>query len=117
MIEIQTYRQYAEYCDQQIFTYLDKIANSQLINLKGVDKKTDEYLLTIMMISLLNDIKIIFKKKLINSTAKILKIKMTQSQGIAFYKTLLRLPIPAGDFYFNMVRNLLIEILDQQIVK
>ena len=117
MIELTTSRQFAEFAEKQIFSYLDMIADSQLINLKGVDKKTDEYLLSIMMISLLHDIKIIFKKRLINSTAKNLKIKLTTSQAIAFYKTLLTLPVPGNDFYFNMVRNCYIENLDKQIVK
>jgi len=117
MITITTPRQFAEFADLQMFPYLDLIADSQLMNLKGVGKTSDEYLLAIMIISLIAEIKMIVKRRLINSQSKTLKIKMSTAQGIAFYKTLLTLPVPDSNFYFNRIRNLWIETLDQQIVK
>lgn len=117
MIVIITPRQYAEFANNTIFVYIDLLAETKMKNLVSVKKTHDDYLFAILMICLLHEVKIIFKKRLINSTAKTLKIKMSMAHGIAFYKTLLSLPVPADNFYFNHIRNLWIESLDQQIVK
>ncbi len=117
MIVLTTPRQFAEFADSTIFRYIDLLTDSKIKSLAHVNKNHDDYLFGILIICLLHEVKIIFKKRLLNSNAKYLKIKMSMAHGIAFYKTLLNLPVPADNFYFNHIRNLWIESLDQQIVK
>lgn len=117
MIILNTPRQFAEFADKTIFVYIDLLTETKMKNLANVNKNHDDYLFAILIICLLHEVKFIFKKKLMNSNAKYLKIKMSMAHGIAFYKTLLSLPVPGDNFYFNHIRNLWIESLDQQIVK
>lgn len=117
MITLTTPRQFAEFADSTMFVYVDLLKKTQLKNLEGFDKCSGEYLTARLINSLLTDVQLLFKKKLINTNCKIIKIIMSEAQAISFYKMLLTLPVPADHFYFNRIRNAWIEILDQQLMK
>lgn len=117
MIILATKRQYAEYANVQMFNYINLYKITQLKNVEGADKTSTEYLAARLIVSLLDEVELLLKKKLINTTKKNISIKMSDAAGIALYKMLLRLPVAADEWYFNHVRNAWIEALDRQIIK
>ena len=117
MIILSTTRQFAEFANTTMFVYIDLLKKTQLKNVKHLSKTSDEYLKVRLFNCLIEEVDLLFKKKLINTTGKTINIKMSDAAGIALYKALLALPVPRDHFYFNRVRNLWIEILDRQIIK
>ncbi len=117
MIILKTPRQYAEFVSWNIFPYINLLKKSYITNVANYSKVSEEFLNVKLVDSLLSDIELILKKKIINTTAKIVTLKFSEAEAITLYRIFLNLPVPKDDYYFGLVRNNWIEILDQQIFK
>lgn len=117
MITLTTTRQHAQYASPVIFNYVNLWCYSQLQNVKGMDKNSGEYLTMRLINCLLAEVELLFEKKLLNTKGPKINLQMSHAQGIAFYRLLLLLPMPASEAYLHMIRNNWIEIIDQQILK
>lgn len=117
MITLSITRQHAEYSVQTIFSYLNLLQLSNLKNVALHDKTSGEYLSVRLFNCLLQEIEYAVRRKLFTTTGAKLQIKLSDAQGIAFYKALLSMPVKTDQDYLFMIRNHWIEILDQQILK
>ena len=117
MITLTCERQHVQYATPVIFNYVNLWRLSQLNNVKGMDARSGEYLTVRLINCLLAEVELLFAKKLLNTKGPKINLVMSHAQGIAFYRLLLLLPMPATEAYLHMIRNNWIEIIDQQILK
>lgn len=117
MIAISFQRPHITYAQETVFRYFNLLQLSNLNNVKGFGKTTGEYLTVKLFNCLLQEIELLIKKKMINTTSGTVRIKFTEAQAIAFYRGLLSMPVPADQYYLSTIRNSWIEILDREILK
>lgn len=115
MIILQTHRQYAQAAHDAIFPYIKMLKQSHFNNVAAHSKVSEQRLIVKLIYSLLDGIELNLKKKLINCTGRILKLKLTDAEAIALYKTFLLLPIEADKYYLHLVRQEWLNSLDKQI--
>lgn len=115
MIILTTHRQYAKTVSDTIFPYINLLKQSHANNVKMHSKVSSELLTVKLINSLLKDVELLLKKKLLLTNGTTVKLKLSDAEAIALYKTFLILPIDDGNYYLLMIRNEWITILDKQI--
>jgi hypothetical protein len=116
MITLRTYRQYVETAVTYFFEYVDLYKQTRINNLVQKNLQADDYLSAIVINCILDEIEWLFDKKLVTTKAPKLKFEFTDAQGIVFYKTLLALPLPKDQVYFNQIRQEWIQALDHELM-
>ncbi len=115
MIILHTHRQYAQVAHDSIFPYIKLLQQSHANNVSQHSRVSGEWLTVKLINSLLDEIKILLQKKLVNTSSRTVKIKLTDAAAIALYKTFLIIPIDENNYYLHLIRQEWITILDKQI--
>jgi hypothetical protein len=98
------------------FPAINLFKQSRLNNLVNQNKTGEEYLSAVVINCLLTEIETLFIKKLVTTSSHKIKFQFTDAQGVVLYRTLLHLPLPAGQIYHDMIRNEWIQLLDQELI-
>lgn len=115
MIAISFQRPHLVHAKETIFRYFSLLQLSNLKNVAGHGKTTGEYLTAKLFNCLLQEVELLVNKKLINTTSGTVRIKFTEAQAIAFYRSLLSMPVPFDQYYLSIIRNHWIEMLDKEL--
>jgi hypothetical protein len=117
MITLRTYRQYVETASNYFFEYINAYKQTRLNNLVHHHLSADDYMSAIVINCILDEIEWMFDKKLFNTKSQNLKFEFSDAQGIVLYKTLLALPLPKDQVYFNQIRQEWILVLEQELIR
>lgn len=117
MILLHTYRQDLETVRNYFFPYIKLWKQTNLNNIRDTNVQGGEFLSVVAINCLIDEIILLIEKKLINTVSQSQKIKLSDAQGVIFYRILIALPLPAEQFYFNVLRNDYILQLDQQLIE
>jgi hypothetical protein len=117
MITLRTYRQHVETASTYFFPYINEAKRTRLNNLQNQHITSEEYFSAVVINTLLDDVEFIFDKKLITTKSQKLKFELSDAEGIVLYKTLLNLPLPREQIYFNQVRMEWLASLDQELIR
>jgi|ERR1035437_2667971 hypothetical protein len=104
-MRLEINRQYLEDLSKHFLPYMIMVCEA---NLEGTDS-----ILYKLSKSILTDIDIIFKRKLLTVQKKFC-IKMKDAEGLIFKRFMLEFPIPSDHFWRNNLRNQIILQLDKQ---
>lgn len=116
MLSLSTYRQDLEAAEKYFFPFIIEWKQTNLNNLTDSNMQGGPFLFAVAVNCLIDEVILMMRKKLINTSSQQFKLKFTDAQGVIFYRSLLILPIPAQQFYLNKVRNEWIEQLDRQLI-
>jgi hypothetical protein len=116
MITLRTYRQYVETATVYFFQYIELYKQTRLNNLVQNNLQADDYLSAVVINCILEEIEWLFDKKLVTTKAEKIKFEFTDAQGIVLYKTLINLPLPKDQVYFNQIRQEWIQLLDIELI-
>ena len=106
-MHLELNRQYLEDLDKYFLPYMIMVCDA---NLNG----TDNYLFKLSK-SILSDIEIIFKRKLLTMQKKF-TIKMKEAEGLIFYKFMMEFPLHPDHYWRQLLRNQIIEQLNKQLL-
>lgn len=115
MITLRTGRQGLEAARLYFFPFMRQWKLTHLANLANRSPQSGEYLLAVAANCLIDEVILIAEKKIINTTGKAAKLKLTDAQGIVFFRMLIILPLPPSEVYLNNLRNHWIEQIDLQL--
>ena len=116
MITLRTYRQHVETASVYWFPFIREAKRTNLNNLQGRHITDTDYFSAVVINCILDEIELILDKKLINTKSQKLKFEFSNAQGIVLYKTLLHLPLPKDQPYFNQLRMEWLAALDQELI-
>ncbi|MGN6478312.1 MAG: hypothetical protein ACTHKV_13890 [Flavipsychrobacter sp.] len=117
MITLRTIRQQVEVVKDYFYPYINRFKQTRLNNVINQNMASEEYLSAVVINCLLTEIETLLTKKLINNKGFKIKFEFTDAQAVVLYKTLLNLPLPAGQVYMNMVRSEWLQLLDHELIK
>lgn len=117
MIVLRTSRQYTETVRDYFFPYINQFKETRIHNVRNQSVSSEEYLSAVVINCLLTEIEKLIIKKLVNTKSHKIKFEFSDAQAVVLYKTLLRLPLPADQFYMNMVRSQWLLLLDMELIK
>jgi hypothetical protein len=115
MIKLSLPRPHVQYSQQTIFRYLELLQLSNRNNVLHLDNSNGERLTVKVLNCLLQEVDLVFKKKLINTTGQTINVKLTEAQAIALYKSLLKMPVSPDQSYLYMILTQWIHLLDKQL--
>jgi hypothetical protein len=115
MITLNTLRQKVELVRYVFYPVIEMTKRTALLNLRRLSADDSDTLSALVMICIIDEVKTIIDRKLINTKGHIIKLQLSDAQAIVLYKTLLRLPVDADKQYHNMVRNEWLMQLDKAI--
>lgn len=116
MILLRTCRQQVETARDYFFPYINHFKQTRINNVVSQNMASEEYLSAVVINCLLSEIEQLFLKKLVNTKGQKIKFEFSDAQGVVLYKTLLHLPLPAGQVYMNMIRSEWLQVLDQELI-
>lgn len=113
MVRFKLSRDQTRYIDDHFFPYMLMYEKMQLRNCR-----LEEYnfFVSKMKLSLLNDVVLTFKRKLLTTQEKML-FKFSDAHGICLYQYLVHHPIDQTIVYAVMLRQNLIEVLRKQLLE
>jgi hypothetical protein len=117
MITLNIPRQYAESLRDYFFPDINLYKESRLNTARSFSTISEEYLSACVINCVLTEVEHLVKKKLITTTGRSIKFQFSDAQGIVLYKTLIAMAIPKGNVYFDMMRNQIVQVIDQQLTK
>lgn len=117
MIQLRTIRQQVETVKDHFFPYINQFKQTRLNNVLNQNMASEGYLSAVVINCLLTEIETLFQKKLVNCKGHKIKFEFTDAQGVVLYKTLLHLPLPAGQVYMNMIRSEWLQLLYKQLIR
>lgn len=116
-INITISRQFANNIQTYLIPYLKLLQQTNLNNVAHCSIQSKEYLLTLIINSLTDELILMINRKLINTTSKRLKFIFSDAVAVSFYLTLLNWPIEKNQFYLNQMRNLILQDMDKELTR
>lgn len=110
-MKLQIERQQLDDLSTYFLPFMLKVIDSQLLQNKGTDLEFSNKVLK----SILSDVDLIFKRKVLCRQRKF-QITFKEAEGLVLMYFLLRFPIPADHWYRLNLRNQLVEQLHKQTV-
>lgn len=115
MVTLHTHRNDAEYVLANLFPYIKFLKQTNLRNVANHSHVDDARLTVKLINSILDDVELLIRKKIVNTSGRNIKIKMSDAAAITLYKTLLNIPLEKEKMYLHGLRQAWIESLDGQI--
>lgn len=115
MIVLNLDRQDLESVRNHFFPYITLLQQTKLNNVAHCSIQSDEYLTTLAVNALIDEIKDVVEKKYQKPSEKT-KLKFSDAQAILFFRLLILLEIPHTEFYFCKLRNDLVLQLDKELI-
>lgn len=116
MITITSYRQDLEAVRNFFVPFITLLQQTRLNNVAHANIQSDEYLTTLAVNYLIDELTEVIEKKYAKPGAGTVKIKFTNAQAIIFFRLLILLPVPANAFYLQKLRNDLVLQLDNELI-
>lgn len=113
MISLKFHRDQARCIEENFLPLMLKFAE---LKLRETQNSTDDFLNAKILLTLINEVNIIFKRKLLTQAIKF-HFKFNDAQAITFYKFLMNHPVPPSQFYLNNLRQHVIDVLHPQFYK
>jgi hypothetical protein len=117
MITLKTYREYVEAASIYFFPFINEAKRTRLNNLPGSNLSTEEFMSAVVINCIIKEIEDLFDRKLVTTKSDKIKFEFTDAQGVVLYKTLIHLPLPREQVYFNQIRQEWILIIDQELIR
>jgi predicted ATP-dependent endonuclease of OLD family len=111
MMQIKLTRDQARAVRENFLNYLVQLADMKV---RDSEKNIDENLNCRVIRSLTNDIKKKYDKKLLTAS-NTLRFNFTDAEGITLYKLLMFHPMPANQYWYLNLRDMICESLHRQI--
>src|SRR5687767_10100201 len=102
MITLKSSRTYVQVVKENFFPYINLYKKTRINNVAHHNIISEEYLSAVVINCLLSEIEQLLSKKLINTSGKNIKFDFTDAQGVLLYRTLIALPLPADNVYFQL---------------
>lgn len=116
-IKITLSRQYVELIQKCLFPYLRLLKQSSLNNVAHCTVQSPEYLRTLIINSLTDEIILMINQKMINTTSDKIKLKFSDAVAVAFYSIMINWAIDKDQHYMNHLRNTVVMIMDKELTR
>jgi hypothetical protein len=113
---IHLYRQYLETLSNNFFPEIVLFKTAALKQAKTFGETSKEFFSALIVTTLVNDINLLIKKRLLETTSPVIKIKLNSAQVVCLYNLLYNHPIANDKTFFLIVRQDTINKLHQAIL-
>jgi hypothetical protein len=112
MITLKLTRDNARIIERDFLPYMIMLAQSKL---RSAESLSNQYFIRKMFLSLMLEIQLKFKKKLLESSAKI-KFTFSEAHAIAFYIFLMKRPVDPDQVYVSLLRQQVCDLIYKQLL-
>src|SRR5438874_9104894 len=112
MIAFKLTRDDARIIDRDFLPYMVMLAQAKL---RSAPSLSNQYFIRKMFLSLMLEIQLKFKKKLLDPSSKI-KFTFSEAHGIAFYIFLMKRPVDPDQVYVSLLRQQICDLIYKQLL-
>ena len=99
-----------------LINYLPMLRKTFIINSESCRGVNDLFLQNILIAAVIDELDILFTKKLASKPSQNVKINLTKPHAIVLYSALLNMPVSPNDVYVDWVRNNWVSQIHKQII-